>query len=86
MNIAERKLKLVEKILDRVNEENVDHFEEIIENEILNEEVTVAYTIAGEPISANAYKIRNQNAIKNYEAGIFKTSAQLKEKYKSAKN
>jgi len=86
MNIAERKIKLVEKMLRLINDENVSRFEELLENEALNNSTIVAHTINGREISLQEYRNKNERAVADYSEGKFKTSAQLKDKFKSAKN
>ncbi len=86
MNIAERKIKLVEKILRLVNDENVSRFEEILENESLKESTIVAKSVNGREISLQEYREKNERAVVEYSGGKFKTSEQLKDKFKSAKN
>lgn len=86
MNIAERKIKLVEKILRLVNDENVSRFEEILENEFLKESTIVAKSVNGREISLQEYREKNERAVVEYSGGKFKTSEQLKDKFKSAKN
>ena len=86
MNIAERKIKLVEKMLRLVNDENVSRFEEMLENEALNNSTTVAHTINGREISLQEYQNKNDRAVTDYSEGKFKTSEELKEKFRSAKN
>ena len=86
MNIAERKIKLVEKILHLVNDENVSRFEEMVENESLKNSTIVAKSINGREISLQEYREKNKRAEANYSNGNFKTSEELKEKFKSEKN
>ena len=83
MDIAERKIKLVEKILSIVNEENVTRFEEMMEKESLKTSTIVAHSINGKEISLQEYRKKNERAIINYKAGKFKTSEELKTKFKS---
>ena len=83
MNIAERKIKLVEKILHLVNDENVERFEEMLENESLKDSTIVAHNINGREISLNEYGERNESAEASYAEGKYKTSQQLKDKFKS---
>ena len=82
MNIAERKIKLVEKIL-RLDEENVARFEEILENESLESSTIVAHTINGRAISLQEYRKKNERAVAGYAEGKFKTSEELKNKFRS---
>ncbi|MEM0517513.1 MULTISPECIES: hypothetical protein [Aequorivita] len=86
MNIAERKIKLVEKILRLVNDENVSRFEEILESESLKDSTIVAKSVNGREISLQEYRDKNDRAVADYSEGKFKTSAQLKDKFNSAKN
>lgn len=83
MNIAERKIKLVEKILHILNDENVERFEEMLENESLKDSTVIAHSINGREISLKEYREKNERAIASYAKGIFKTTEQLKEKFKS---
>ncbi|MBK5213190.1 MAG: hypothetical protein JJE55_05975 [Flavobacteriaceae bacterium] len=83
MNIAERKIKLVEKILRLVNDENVARFEEILENESLESSTVVAHSINGREISLKEYREKNERAVASYAEGKFKTSEELKNKFKS---
>jgi hypothetical protein len=83
MNIAERKIKLVEKILHLVNDENVERFEEMLENESLKDATIVTHSINGREISLKEYRERNERAEASYAEGKYKTSEQLKEKFKS---
>jgi hypothetical protein len=85
MNIAERKIKLVEKILRLVNDENVSRFEEILENESLKNSTIVAKSVNGREISLQEYREKNERAVTDYSEGKFKTSEELKDKFKSAK-
>lgn len=83
MNIAERKIKLVEKILHLVNDENVARFEEILENESMKDSTIVAHSINGREISLKEYREKNKSAFTSVIEGKFKTSEELKEKFKS---
>ncbi len=83
MNIAERKIKLVEKILRLVNDENVARFEEILENESLESSTVVAHTVNERDISLKEYCEKNERAVASYAEGKFKTSKELKDKFKS---
>ncbi|CAM3335847.1 hypothetical protein [Aequorivita lipolytica] len=83
MNIAERKIKLVEKILHLVNDENVARFEEMLENESLKDSTVVTHSINGREISLKEYREKNERAEASYAEGKYKTSEQLKEKFKS---
>lgn len=60
MNLAERKIKLIEKILHIVNEENVSRFEEIFERESLDNSTIVAHTINERAISLQEYRDKNK--------------------------
>jgi hypothetical protein len=86
MNIAERKIKLVEKILRLVNDENVSRFEEIFENESFKDSTIVAKSINGREISLQEYREKNERAVTDYLEGKFKTSVEIKDKFKSSKN
>ena len=83
MNIAERKIKLVEKILHLVNDENVERFEEMIEMESLKESTVVAHTINGREISLKEYREKNERAVNGYAEGRFTTSEELKNRFRS---
>ena len=83
MNIDERKIKLVEKFLHLVNDENVERIEEMLEKESLKDSNVVAHSITGRAISLKEYRERNERAEANYAEGKYKTSEQLKDKFKS---
>jgi len=83
MNIAERKIKLVEKILHLVNEENVAYFEEMLENESLKDSTVVVHNINGREISLKEYREKNERAVKGYAEGKFSTSEELKNRFRS---
>lgn len=85
MNIAERKIKLVEKILRLVNDENIARFEEILENESLSSSTVVAHSINGREISLQEYREKNEHAVDSYKDGKFKTTEELKNKFTSHK-
>lgn len=77
MTLAERKIKLIQKILQS-DEETVSRFEEILESENLDESKVVAHTIDGRPISLKEYRERNERAVAGYAEGKFKASHELK--------
>jgi hypothetical protein len=83
MNIAERKIKLVEKILRLVNAKNVARFEELLENESLESSTVVAHTVNEREITLKEYREKNERAETSYAEGKFKTSEELKDKFKS---
>lgn len=83
MNIAERKIKLVEKILHLVNEENVGRFEEMLEKEAFEDSSAVAHSINGREISLKEYREKNERAVKGYAEGKFTTSEELKNRFRS---
>ncbi len=83
MNIAERKIKLVEKILRLVNAKNVARFEELLENESLESSTVVAPTVNEREITLKEYREKNERAETRYAEGKFKTSEELKDKFKS---
>lgn len=82
MNIAERKIKLVEKILHS-DEETVARFEEILKSENLDDSTVVAYSIDGREISLKEYREKNERAVKVYAEGKFSTSEELKDRFRS---
>lgn len=85
MDISERKIRLIERILQVVSEDNISLFEEILENEFDLANAVVAHDINGKEITLQEYRDRNEQAIHNYKAGNYKTSDQLREKYEMYK-
>lgn len=82
MTIAERKIKLVQKILQS-DEETVSRFEEILESEKLDDSTVVAHTMNGRAISLKEYREKNERAVAGYAEGKFRTSEELKNKFRS---
>lgn len=82
MSIAERKIKLVEKILNS-DEETVARFEEIFGSGSIDDSTVVAHTIGGRAISLKDYREKNERAVKGYAEGKFSTSEELKNRFRS---
>lgn len=82
MTIAERKIKLVEKILN-LDDEYVVRLEKILESESIDNSTIVAHTINGREISLKEYRKKNERAVRDYAEGKFTTSEELKNKFRS---
>lgn len=82
MTIAERKIKLVEKILN-LDDDTVARIEEILENESFEDATIVAHTIDGKEISLKEYREKNKLAIKGYSEGRFTTSEELRKRFQN---
>ncbi len=82
MNIAERKIKLVEKILQS-DDDTFVRYEEILKSENLDDSTVVAYSIDGRGISLKEYREKNERAVKGYSEGKFTTSEELKNRFRS---
>lgn len=73
MTSAERKIKLVEKILN-LDDDTIERVEEVLKNNTMDNSTIVAHSIAGREISLEEYRQKNERAMKGYNEGKFKTS------------
>jgi len=78
MNIQAAKINVVQKILTVETESIIEKI-----NEILDKEMTVAYTIEGGALTKDAYNKRLQKAESQIESGDYFTQEELEKETKN---
>lgn len=82
MTIAERKIKLVEKILN-LDDDTVARVEEVLKNKTFDNSTIVVHNINGQEISLKEYRKKNKLAMKSYSEGKFMTSEELRKRFQN---
>lgn len=83
MDLTTRKYRFIEEFMKIINPEKIKRFEELLNEEHLEDDQIVAHTANGISVTRSQYIKNNEEAVASFKKGDFKTSSQLRDKFTS---
>jgi len=83
MDLTTRKNRFVKQFMKVVSAEALERFEQLLKSETSTNNDIVAYTIDGKPLTRKQYIKNNNDAVKSFKNGDFKTQDEMMKKYSS---